>query len=212
MARRNLGPEPLPLPPSGEELKALFAGKLPSVTLRSGSRLWRTQLLAYRDPLYFGDPKRRFNRFDLAPAACPDSAGCLYTSKSPEGAFIEVFGHATGIRCVTETELRSRGLFPVETKRPCRLVSLTGGNLAKLGLDARIWSGDVATAQRWATAFYQHPLRYDGILYPCRHDDRQTAVALFDRVRPDLGFSPPVCWLEHPELAGFLDHYDFGLI
>lgn len=212
MSALNLGPDPLPLPPSGEELAAFFSRKLPATTLRRGSRLWRTQGLAHPDPLYFGDLDRRFNRFDLAPEACPDSAGCLYASRSPEGAFIEVFGHTTGARCVSATEVSSRGLFAIETSRPLRLVSLTGKHLARLGLDARIWSGDVATAQRWATVFYLHPKRYGGILYPCRHDDKQTAVALFDRVKPDLRFLPPMCWMEHPELARILDHYDFGII
>lgn len=203
--RRKLGPDPLPLPTTLSE-------KLPSVTLGRGSRWWRTQPMANGNPIYFGDPKKRINRFDLSRTVCAKSAGCLYVSQSREGAFIEVFGSITGTRTVTEDRLRSRGLFAIEATRDCTLVSLTGKNLAHLGLDARIWSGDIAVSQKWATAFYSHPLRYDGICYPCRHDNDELAIALFDRMKPCLISFPPVSWYDSPSLAQILEHYDFGLV
>ena len=79
--------------------------------------------------------------------------------------------------------------------------------------DARISTGSHAVSQRWAEAFWRHPDRPDGILYPCRHAPEFPSVALFDRVRADLVADCATNLLRDPHvLAAILDHYGCGLI
>ena len=87
------------------------------------------------DPIYFGrEPRHRFD----APAK---EFGALYVAKDFHGAFIETFGHSTGVRFVTTAELRLRGLALITPKRKLRLVDLRAQGLARMGADAELTSG-----------------------------------------------------------------------
>jgi hypothetical protein len=66
------------------------------------SWVWCRIHLLKHDPIRFGREPR--NRFD-GPAG---EFGVLYVAKDEHGAFIETFGHATGVRFVTEKELGAR--------------------------------------------------------------------------------------------------------
>ena len=141
---------------------------------------WRIHAKEF-DAAYFGKVAR--NRFD-APAG---EFGVMYVARDAHGAFVETFGHATGVRFVTETELRAREVSGVTCSRPLRLVDLRANGLARLGADAELTSGpDWALARRWAKALYDHPRQPDGILYRARHDPARVSAALFDRVARDL--------------------------
>ncbi len=86
------------------------------------------------------------NRFDA-----PDGEfGVLYAGKDERCAFIEVFGHATGMRFVEQSELAARGLARIAPRRPLRLVNLTGEGLARLGADARLDLGGVLSGRHTA--------------------------------------------------------------
>lgn len=131
-------------------------------------------------------------------------------------AFIETFGHATGVRSVTQGELAVRGIAVITSARPLRLLDLTGKGLARIGADARLTSGDdYGLSHRWSKAVHDHPSQPDGILYRARHDPSRLSAAIFERVGPvlqvvsDVGFLDPAC---APQLGRILDDYRFGLI
>jgi hypothetical protein len=159
--------------------------------------------------LFFGTTGR--NRFD-APAG---EFGVLYLAADAHCAFIETFGHATGVRAVTEAELRARTLSTVESSRPLNLVDLTGRGLARIGADASLTSGtDYNLSHRWAKAIHDHPQMPDGILYRARHDPGRTAAAVFDRVTSFLVISSSLGLLDGAfsgALAAILDSYQLGL-
>jgi len=171
---------------------------------------WRRIHALARDPLHFG--REPLNRFD-APAG---QFGVLYVAKDAHGAFIETFGHATGVRFVTEKEVRTRGLAVVAFRRPLRLADLRSEGLARMGADAELTSGpDYALSRRWALAIHDHPREPDGILYRARHDPARLCAAVFDRAQT-VAASRTTGTLgarDHRALlADLLDTYKFGLV
>lgn len=145
-------------------------------------------------PLHFG--RAGTERFDA-----PDGRfGVCYAGEDDASTFIETFGHVTGRRVVTASELVARGRARLTTSRPLRLVDLTGPGLARLDADNALAAGcDYALSQSWSAALWAHPGQPDGLPYLTRHDPALRSVALFDRET----------W---PALARLLDRYDFGLI
>lgn len=171
---------------------------------------WRRIHALARDPLHFG--REPLNRFD-APAG---QFGVLYVAKDAHGAFIETFGHATGVRFVTERELRTRGLAEVAFRRPLRLADLRSEGLARMGADAELTSGpDYALSRRWALAIHDHPRSPDGILYRARHDPARLCAAVFDRAQTAAAArtTGTLRARDHRALlADLLDTYKFGLV
>ena len=90
-----------------------------------------------------------------------------------------------------------RCIARIETGRRLRLVNLTdGASLARLGADARLWTGDYALSQAWSLALWNHPEQADGLLYRARHAPDRLAVAIFDRAAGILTFTPRGSLLE----------------
>jgi hypothetical protein len=159
-------------------------------------------------PLYFG--KTRTNRFD-APGG---EFGVLYLARHEAGAFIETFGHETGIRVLDMKELEGRALSRVEAARPLRLVDLRGKGLARLGADAELLTGAYKLSQAWALALHNHPAAVDGIAYRARHDPDQFCAAVFERAAPHVTAAHLGDFTADalaPLVAHLLDLYDFGL-
>jgi hypothetical protein len=188
-----------PEPPASLRLKIVIVGWT-----------WRRVHALARQPLYFGRAPR--NRFD-APAG---QFGVLYVAKDAHGAFIETFGHATGVRFVTETELRTRGLAIVAFGRPLRLADLRAEGLARMGADAELTSGsDYALSRRWALAIHDHPRKPDGILYRARHDPARLCAAVFDGAQAAAASRTTGTLRARGHralLADLLDTYKFGLV
>ena len=138
--------------------------------------------------------------------------GLLYVGDQ-YSAFIECFGR-TFEGAVTVIALRNRNLFEIKSDRSLKLADLTGPSLAKIGIDARISSGDYEYCRTWGQAIWEHPEQVDGIRYRSRHDDNTYSIGLFDRVRnylqeENLGN----LYDNHPSLLGqILEHYDYVLI
>lgn len=163
-----------------------------------------------QSPVFFG--KSGSNRWDDPRG----SYGVLYSSKDDFGAFIETFGHATGIRLIEEDELDGHSLSEIAIGKSLQLVDLTGGGLAKIGADARIGDCDIDISKKWGSAFFDHPSSPDGILYRARHDPSRLSIAVFDRSSAKLGSSSLIVdSFMNPAhealLARLLDQYGFGL-
>lgn len=198
--KTNLGPHPDP--PTD-----LATRPLP-ITIY-GRPWFRIHRLA-QGPLFFG--RAGDNRFD-APGG---EFGVLYVGKDERCAFIETFGHATGVQLVVQSELAVRGLALITPKRPLRLVNLAGDGLARLGADARLTAGEsYDVAHRWALAIHDHPKKPDGIVYTARHDPSRLCAAIFDRAGVELAFAS-LGSLADPAhatlIATMLDTYGFGLV
>lgn len=121
----------------------------------------------------FGDPNGLF--------------GVLYVGLDPRATFIEVLGDNVTI---DPAELAARVISGLVADRPARLVDLTGGHLPRIGLDARVATGSHEVSRRWSSGFHDHPERPDGLLYRCRHDPSQFAVALFERAELTFEVTP----------------------
>ncbi len=117
---------------------------------------------------------------------------------------------------MTRTELEERHLSYLKTTQPLTLIDVaSSGALARIGADARLFSGSHAIAQRWSAALRGHPANPAGLLYPARHDPARNACALFDL--PDSVFEVTnvgsLVDSRHAVLLGaILDRYQFGLI
>jgi hypothetical protein len=178
--------------------------------IRTFSRTWWRIHRVEHDAIYFG--KTKLNRFD----APEGEFGVLYVGADTHCSFIETFGHATGVRFVTEKELRARELSAVTTSRPLRLVDMRSNGLARMGADSALTSGlDYGIAQRWAIAIHAHPRKPDGLICRARHDPKRLSAAIFDRAASVVS-AKRVGTLMAPQhvplLADILDTYRFGLV
>ena len=198
-----------PLPPVD-----LASRSLPIVRIKA--TWWRVYDTFYPDPIFFGRTGR--NRYDApVDASGARPYGVLYVARDPHGAFVETFGHATGVRVIDRTALAHRGIAKVTASRPLRLVDLRGSGLARIGADEALCAGpDYTVSQAWSAALHDHPKAPDGLIYRARHDPSRFSVALFDRVSPVIRARPVGKSFVDPKnerlLADLLDTYDFGLI
>jgi hypothetical protein len=197
-------PGPHPEPPGD------LAGRSPAlVELDPGTILSRLHDRNF-GPIFFGRTGR--NRFDSPNR----SFGVLYVGRDESCAFIETFGQSTGISVVTRREILARHLSYLTSTQSLTLIDLaSSGSLARIGADARLFSGSHAIAQRWSAALRGHPTNPGGLLYPARHDPARNACALFDL--PESVFTVAdggsLGDAKHAALLGrILDRYGFGLI
>ena len=159
--------------------------------------------------IFFG--KGHANRFD-APAG---EFGVLYIARTERGAFIETFGHDTGVRVLDQKELAARGLSRIDVAKSLRLVDLRGAGLARIGADGELLTGGHALSRAWALALHEHPTAPDGIVYRARHDPSQVCAAIFDRARQAITATSLGAFSDASLaalLAQLLDVYDFGLV
>lgn len=160
------------------------------------------------DPIYFG--KAAKHRFD-APGG---EFGVLYSAEDPFAAFIETFGHDTGVRVVTRAALEANPIAEIHLTRPLRVIDLAAsGGLARIGADERLCAGGHALAQRWALAFCRSGV--DGVAYRCRHDPARIAVAIFETASNAVTaerLGPLSAPTREKLLGAILDTYRFGLL
>jgi hypothetical protein len=193
-------PAPHPEPPQN-----LSSQTLPLIEIQQP---WYRIHQSRHEPLYFGSSGYRFD--------APQQEYCvMYIAQNLEGAFIETFGANTGIRIISNDELILRSISCLQNTRPLNLIDLTGPGLIKIGADGRLCDGDRQLAQRWALAFWQHPMQIDGIYYRARHDPSQYCVAIFDRAAEGWHITQTLrCASQEFRgiLANILDRYEFGWI
>ncbi len=94
---------------------------------------------------------------------------------------LQVIG-STGFTNVISASLYTAAhLIAVRIRTELKVVPCYGSALARMGADARLYSGERANSRLWSLAFHAHPREPDGILYPSRHDDLLRCLALYDR-------------------------------
>ena len=158
-----------------------------------------------------------YGRFDDPQTGAKNQFGVCYASNSLSVAFAESIVHesstySAGRYLVAEADLKSRSIvrFSHPTKHQLVLADLTGEGLKAVGLNNDISAGgDYTLPQLWAQAIYRSNVRWDGIRYVSRQQNRGVAVALFDRsglVKASHQL------LEGPTLDMLCDLYDVGII
>lgn len=161
-------------------------------------------------PIFFG--KSGNNRWDDSLARF----GVLYAGADDYCAFIETFGHTTGVNLIEESDLDAKSMSFIPIKKSLQLVDLTGNGLAKIGADSRLCVCDIEISKKWSRALFDHPAEPDGILYGSRHDPSRQAIAVFERAKPKLrkpilvidSFASPA---HAAALSKLMDHYGCGL-
>lgn len=160
-----------------------------------------------KSPSRFSDPRRRIeaNRF-----------GVLYLGDSLKVCFIEAVLRdrregAVDDLPIDEAELTQRRYAEISTVEDLRLVDLRGDNAVRMGVPS-----DVVRAQnhnlarQWSVAFYEHPSRLDGIVYPSRLNGG-TNLAIYDRAVGKLQPERIMTLLGAPGLARVLDDFRVDL-
>lgn len=190
-----------PLPPDDFNQKLL-------PTSEYNQPWYRLNPAGFDSAIYFDRSGR--GRFDSPEG----SYGILYAAQNERGAFIETFGRTLGIRTASQIALQQRNLFKLKSDRPLVIIDVWGVNLTKLGIDARVSSGDYQIARAWAKAIYHHPQKVDGICYHSRHDDTEICCGLFGRTANILKEVNLGNLIEkNPKvLAQILKYYDYSLI
>lgn len=155
-------------------------------------------------PIWFG--KGAAYRFDDPHGALPGAFGVLYAGYTADGAFVEA-ALRQGIgrpRPIALAYLRLRQLTRLSLPAGLRLLRLYGPGLAAnranaaisaagpgesaYGLAPNVAANDAyVLSQAYARAACEHPQRPDGIVYRCKHDNDELAIALFARA----GEPPP---------------------
>jgi hypothetical protein len=204
MVNRILVEDPLiphPSPP-----KNFRRRELPTVS--SKGTWYRLNDIEFSSSIYFDRSGK--GRFD-SPA---QGYGILYVGADVYGSWIECYGRTHGAKGVSESALRQRNLFAIESNRELVFADLTGNGLVKMGADARVSSGSYIAAREWAQAIYDHPQVVDGIRYRSRHDDERYCYGIFDRCADELREKDLGNLIEaHPkQLAEILEFYDYGLL
>lgn len=192
----------LPPPPTSDfDRVTLQIERVPA-----GSRFRRIYRQRFPDPLgyghggsRFGDPRTgRGRRF-----------GVLYLGESLNVCFLEAVlrdqrNGAVGDYPIPETELRDRVFAEIEVSTPLNLIDLRGNGPVQMGVPSDVARRqDQSLAQDWSLAFYQHPTKVDGIIYPSRING-ETNLAIYGRAIKKLRVATTTRLISAPELARVL--------
>lgn len=145
-----------------------------------GNGWYRVYQDCFPDPLGSGPGRNRFS----GPKG--DEYNLVYIGENLEVAFVETIlrdkadGRSDEV-ILSEREITSRKVATITPDEPLRLVDLTGTGGVRLGVPSDVVGArDQRLAQKWSEAFYSHPDKPDGILYPSRIIENR-CIALYDR-------------------------------
>lgn len=180
--RQGSGSQPLPHPEPPTNLHQIA---LPMIEIGpDGSELYQCHGFKYGALSFNPNNTGRFN-------APNREFGVTYLSTTPEGAFAETILREGSVRYVRTTwpvvdagTLESHCLCQItlQSSTSIRLVDLTGP-LTHLRADARLNTDteDPRVIQQWSLAFWNHPMRPDGVFFAARHDISRRSIALYNR-------------------------------
>jgi hypothetical protein len=161
-----------PLPPADFQDREIEIVTLSPLTL-----LFRIHETAY-SPIFFGLPSP--HRFDA-----PKQYGVIYAGIDEHVAFLETIrGQVRNGLLDRNGRISEYSISQLKIARSIRLVKASGANLERMGANSGIFSTkNRQITQQWSSACWQHPQRFDGIIYPSCHDNERFCLALYsDRV------------------------------
>lgn len=112
---------------------------------------------------------------------------------------------------IDEVELTQRRYAEIVTTANLHLVDLRADNAVRMGVPTDVIRAQRQNlARRWSVAFYEHPSKPDGIMYPSRLNGA-TNLAIYDRATGKLQPKRVVTLLSAPGLAQVLEDFKVGL-
>jgi len=141
-------------------------------TIAPGKTFGRIYWSTYPDPLGYGKSPSRFS--DPRRRVAARRFGVLYLGDSLKVCFLETVlrDRREGLvddLPVDEAELTQRRYAEITTIAELRLVDLRTDNAVRMGVPTDVVRAQLQNlARRWSLAFYEHPSKPDGIIYPSR--------------------------------------------
>ena len=185
-------------------------------TIPPGRTFGRIYWSTYPDPLGYGKSPSRFS--DPRRRVAANRFGVLYFGDSLKVCFLEAVlrDRREGLvddLPIDEVELTQRRYAEITTTADLRLVDLRGDNAVRMGVPTDVVRAQRQNlARRWSAAFYEHPSKPDGIMYPSRLNGA-TNLAIYDRATGKLQPKRVVTLLSAPGLAQVLEGFQsrFGV-
>jgi hypothetical protein len=153
-------------------------------TIPAGAEFGRIHRRVHPDPLGFGKSLSRFS--DPRRRSADRRFGLLYLGSSLKVCFLETIlrderDGIVGQVEIAESELDDRRYAEVHVREPLQMLDLTGDGPIRMGIPSDVArSSRQALARKWSVAFYEHPTRIDGIVYPSRLNS-EINLAVYDR-------------------------------
>lgn len=195
--------------------KAFAKSRLELHTVNAGERFGRIYLSRYPDPLGFGKSLSRFS--DPRRRVAANRFGVLYLGASLKVCFLEAVlrdqrDGVVGSLAIGEDEFESRRFAEIEVTSALNLVDLQDDCAIRMGVPTDVHRASKQTlARRWSVAFYEHPSRPDGIIYPSRLNG-EINLAVYDRAVSKLQASRVRTLKAAPGLATVLNDLAVELI
>ncbi len=190
--------------------------RLPVMPLAAGSDWLRVTSTCHDAPLYFDrQPGSRFN-------AHSQRFGTLYCARTVVGVLAESICRNAAelephLRIVPSAYLANQGLYRLSIKEPLTVANFTAPQLARYGLDARIFAEYQGGPQpyefgpHWADHLFDAGL--DGILYPSRHHLLSPCLALFEHPERTIEYQLLSTLIHSDEvLHALLEVFDWGIM
>ncbi len=185
-----------------------------TTTIEGGVDLFRIHQ-AEHHPAFFDTSRHgRFNPHE----ALTSQFGTLYVGTSPAAAFVETLGR---VRYLSQREVDRRRLSVVRFSTPLRLLDLADRHNrfpypgVDLAGDAILGSAEYTSSQQLAAAV-NHDDRFDGVIYPVRHDNagRYLGVAVFGppRQQEDIFASVATGPIPAGLIEQMVDEFGFEII
>ena len=211
----------MPAPPSGAAAGSLppagFADTPLVLTEFSSGALTRFVRAHHPDPLGVRPAPSRFSDPELGATGHAPFA-VLYLGTTFRVSFVETVlrdagDGRLGALPLEETELAAWSCVGVATRRPLRLVDLTGTGPLRMGVPSdAVRASSHAPGRAWSGAFHAHPAAPDGLLYPSRLTG-EPCLAVYDRARDALEARSVRPLLEMGNaLADVLDELDIAIV
>jgi hypothetical protein len=180
----------------------------------TGTRFGRIYHERYPNPLGYG---KTLSRFSDPRTGRGNRFGVLYVGESLNVCFLEAIlrdqrNGFVGDYPMAETELRARHYVEIEATMPLNLIDLRGNGPVRMGVPSDVAGRqDQSLARVWSLAFYQHPSKPDGIIYPSRLNG-ETNLAIYGRAVRKLGIATTSLLLNAPGLPQILDNLKVALV
>jgi hypothetical protein len=201
--------------PGGPPTSAFAGVTLDIKAVAADATFGRIHRKAYPDPLGFGKNPSRFS--DSRHRVADRRFGVVYLGSSLKVCFLEtilrderdgIVGHVE----IAESELDDRRYGEIKVREALQVLDLTGDGPVRMGIPSDVArSSRQALSRKWSLAFYDHPRKVDGIIYPSRLNGENN-LAIYDRAIAKLEPLRDGDLKRAPGLADVLDDFLVALL
>lgn len=184
-------------------------------SVEAGSGFYRIHHSKYANSLGFGKNDSRFS--DPRRLEEARRFGVVYTAGTPKQAFVETIirdkrDGVSGDLLISEASVRMYVCAEIQIAETLRCVDLRKDAAIVSGVPSDVHgASDQSLARLWSLAFYEHPDKPDGVIYPSRLNGEPNLV-VYDRALHLLRVGSRIPLIEAPELPAILDAYSIALV